>query len=233
VDRIVLGRIPFEVDELGLAALLRIKPGTRNEGDLSAILGEARSVAAPKAAFAVAEARAADEGALEIGGVRFTSRLLRTNLEKAGVVFPFAATCGIELEEWSKTVTGTLRSFWADTIMLMALGCAVAFLDNHLKERLGPDALPSTMNPGSLEDWPLEEQAPLFSLLGTCARDIGVRLTDHMVLSPLKSVSGIQFVSDHEFVNCSLCPRQGCASRRAEYDPALYRTAIGNISPPR
>jgi len=54
--------------------------------------------------------------------------------------------------------------------------------------------------------------------LGDSAKAIGTRLTEKMVIQPLKSVSGIQFVSEEGFVNCSLCPRQGCPSRRAPYD---------------
>ena len=39
---------------------------------------------------------------------------------------------------------------------------------------------------------------------------------------PLKSVSGIQFISDEGFVNCSLCPREPCKGRRVPYDASLY-----------
>ena len=218
MERIILDDIPFEMDEKGLAELLRIQPGSRSAAEFSNILGEARLVARPKAAFAAAAAHMIEEGTIEIGGVRFTSRLLCINLDKAGIVFPFAATCGTELEEWSRTMSGMLHSFWADSIMLMALGCAMTFLETCLKKRVGDGASLSSMNPGSLTDWPLTEQAALFSLLGDSAKAIGTRLTEKMVIHPLKSVSGIQFVSAGAFVNCSLCPRQGCPSRRAPYD---------------
>jgi hypothetical protein len=226
MEHIILDRIPFEVDDKGLAELLRIKPGSRHEGEFSQVLGEAGALARPKAAFAVAEARAVDSATVEIAGVPFTSRVLRANLEHAGMVFPYAATCGIELEEWAQSMDSTLRSFWADSIMIMALACAVSFLERSLKGRLGGSAPLSTMNPGALEDWPLGAQAPLFSLLGGCASAIGVTLTDKMVLRPLKSVSGIQFVSEEGFVSCSLCPRQGCPSRRSEFDTEQLRKKI-------
>ena len=218
MERIILDDIPFEVDEKGLAALLRIQPGSRSSSELSKILQEARLVASPKAAFAAASAHMIKEGTIEIGGIRFTSRLLCANLSNSGIAYPFAATCGTELEEWSRTKGGMLHSFWADSIMLMALGCAVTFLETCLKKRLGEGVSLSSMNPGSLADWPLTEQAALFSLLGDSAEAIGTRLTDKMVIHPLKSVSGIQFASARAFVNCSLCPRQGCPSRRAPYD---------------
>lgn len=221
MDKIILDDIPFEADEKGLAELLRIRPGTKGAADFSAILREACTAARPKAAFAVASADVSGDDSVGIGAVRFTSRILRVNLGKAGVVFPFVATCGTELEEWSSGMSGTLHAFWAENIMLMALGNAVARMEAHLKERLDVPEL-STMNPGSLADWPIEEQAPLFALLGEAAQAVGVRLTESLVIRPLKSVSGISFVSEEGFVNCSLCPREGCGSRRAPYDAGLY-----------
>jgi hypothetical protein len=222
MERIILDDIPFEADEKGLRELLRVRPGTKNAADFSEILREARSVARPKAAFAVANANVTGDDSVEIGNVRFTSRVLRVNLEKAGIVFPFVATCGTELEEWSGGMSGTLHAFWAENIMLVALGSAIAGLEALLKERLGLKDL-STMNPGSLPDWPIEQQAPLFALLGDAALTVGTRLSDSLVIRPLKSVSGISFVSAEGFVNCSLCPRERCPSRRAAFDAALYR----------
>jgi len=227
MDRVLLHDIPFDVDDAGLMGLLRIRHGTAHAAELSSILSRAKGIARPKAAFGIASVRSSGHEALEIDGVRFQSRVLRVNLAEAGVAFPFIATCGIELEEWSRGMEGMLRSFWADSVMLVALGCAVSALEAHLKERLGGAAL-STMNPGSLEDWPLAEQANLFRLMGDIADAIGVRLTEKMVIKPLKSVSGISFVSEEGFTNCSLCPRQGCDSRREPYDAELYGRRYGS-----
>ncbi|MCU0577028.1 MAG: vitamin B12 dependent methionine synthase [Desulfobacterota bacterium] len=227
MDQVILQGIPFDADERGLMELLRIRPGTKNASEFSSILAQAKTLARPKAAFGIATARTVDHDAVEIDGIRFTSRVVRINLEKAGVVFPFVATCGTELEDWSQGMTGMLHAFWADSLMLMALGSAVGVLESHLKERLGGGAALSTMNPGSLEDWPLGEQAALFRLLGDATEAVGARLTDKMVIRPLKSVSGISFVSEEGFTNCSLCPRQGCDSRRAPYDAGLYGKRYG------
>jgi hypothetical protein len=223
MDRIILDPIPFEVDGKGLSELLRVKPGSRNESLFLKILDEARTLGRPKAVFAAVQARLLANGAVDMGGVIFTSRILSTNLEKSALVFPYAATCGTELEDWAQGMGCMLQAFWADSIMLMALGCAVSRLEQVLKDRLGQGVILSSMNPGSLEDWPLGEQVPLFSLLGDSAAAIGITLSDKMVLRPLKSVSGIQFFSEEGFVNCSLCPRQDCQSRRAAYDPTLLK----------
>ena len=222
MDRIIMNNIPFEVDTNGMLDLLRLRPGTSRSSDFLKILDKARSIAKPKAAFSVAPVRITGDESVEIGGVNFTSRVMTVNLENACIVYPFVATCGVDLDEWSNALSGTLQRFWADSIMLMALGCAVTHLEVYLKNRIGKDTRLSSMNPGSIKDWPLEAQATLFSLLGDDAEAIGVRLTDKMVIRPLKSISGIYFVSEENFVNCSLCPRHDCISRRAKFDPDLY-----------
>ena len=227
MDRIILDNIPFEVDEKGFAEILKIKPGSRSAAEFSQILGEARHVARPKAAFAVASVDQLTDESVRIGKVTFKSRILKVNLEHAGIVYPFVATCGAEIEDWSKSMNGMLHSFWADNIKMMALGCALSHLDSYLKERLEGAQL-SSMNPGSLEDWPIEQQAPLFELLADAAGSIGVSLSRSMVIQPLKSVSGIQFVSEEGFVNCSLCPREDCPGRRADYDAGLYDVRYGH-----
>lgn len=225
-DLVIHDEIPFTVDEKGFFELLKIRPGSRHAAELADIFNEARTAARPKAAFAVAPVDDKSDDTVSIAGVRFKSRILAVNLKDANVAYPFIATCGQELEKWSSHMSGTLHSFWADTIKLLALGCAMGHLEAYLKERLGSAAL-STMNPGSLEDWPLTEQKPLFGIIGGGAEKIGVSLTERMVLLPLKSVSGIHFISEEGFTNCRLCPRQHCDLRRKAYEPALYTVRYG------
>ena len=78
------------------------------------------------------------------------------------------------------------------------------------------------MSPGEVSDWPTEEQARLFALLGDTRQLIGVELTDSLLMVPTKSVSGILFSTDSGFVSCQLCPQEQCHERRAPYDNSLY-----------
>ena len=220
-DAIILDRIPFTIDEKGLRDILRVRPDTKMAGELSEMLARALPTARPRAAFRVTTVDSMGDAHVLIMGVRFDSKVLRVNLTDAKIVYPFVATCGPELEEWARSITGTLHAFWADTIMLLALGSAMTALETHLKDKVGTAQL-SCMNPGSLEDWPLSQQRPLFDLLGSVTETLGVRLSPHMLLYPLKSVTGIQYVGGEHFVNCSLCPRQNCPTRRADYDRSLY-----------
>ena len=79
------------------------------------------------------------------------------------------------------------------------------------------------MSPGSLEDWPIQEQLPLFALLGEAPAAIGVRLTESLLMLPGKSVSGIFFPSASTFFSCRLCPRERCEGRKARYDETAAR----------
>ena len=111
---------------------------------------------------------------------------------------------------------------WAGMIQEQALHVALQALRDYLLAQYQIEKLP-TMNPGSLEDWPLQEQGPLFDLLGNTNRAIGVQLPDSCTpMAPAKSVSGILFEAEKEYFNCQLGPRAECPNRRAPYDADLY-----------
>ena len=80
------------------------------------------------------------------------------------------------------------------------------------------------MNPGSGERslWPIEEQRPLFKLLGSIETAIGVHLTDSFLMLPNKSVSGFYYKTDKEFHNCQLCKRDHCPNRQKPFDSELW-----------
>ncbi len=226
-NAIILDEIPFRVTAEQCFELLRIKSGSRHAKEFADLLEEAGAIARPRAAFSVAAVRERGDAHVIIDGVRFDSSILRINLEESPVVFPFVATCGHELDDFAGRLEGTLHLFWADTIKMLALGAAMSMLDEHLKERVSPAEL-SCMNPGSLEDWPLQQQSRMFELLGQAVQKIGVSLTKSYVLIPLKSVTGVQFVTKEKYFSCQLCPRENCEGRRAPYQAGLYEKKYGN-----
>jgi hypothetical protein len=162
-----------------------------------------------------------EDDAVVIDGTLFTSRVLRVNLQDAHRVFAYVATCGTELDEWGRSLNDLLEQFWVEKIQEMALGQASKHLNDHIIQRHQPGRT-ATMNPGSLADWPLREQRNLFALLDNRSDEIGVRLSDSLLMTPTKSVSGIMFPTEYDFKNCQLCPRPDCPGRRAPYDQALY-----------
>jgi hypothetical protein len=217
----ILNDIPFQPDIAVLRERLRVKEGSRYADDLGRLAAEAQAVAKPKALFKVALVDDKGDDYVILDGVRFTSRVLRVNLEPAHRVFPYVATCGTELMEWADSLDDVLHRYWADTINELALRQAIDALNEHLVERYQPGQT-ATMNPGSLGEWPLREQRALFRLLGDPEAAIGVQLTKSCLMVPNKSVSGIQFPTEEGFASCQLCPREDCSGRRAPYDPELY-----------
>jgi MoaA/NifB/PqqE/SkfB family radical SAM enzyme len=217
----VLDAVPFPIDMDSLAKQLRIREGSGHLEKLEKLADQARAVGKPKVVFRAAYIEERSEDRVRVNGVLLSSRVLRVNLDKAHRVFPYVATCGAELEEWSQGVTDLLEKFWADAIKEMAVKQTVRYLNEYLTESFQPGRL-SRMNPGSLPDWPLSEQRPLFNILEDGPRAIGVRLTDHFLMMPIKSVSGIWFPTEESFESCKLCPREKCPGRRAAYDRDLY-----------
>ncbi len=218
---VVLEDIRFQPDLEGLKKKLRVRDGDGWAGRFESLVREAAAIARPRALYGVAYIDSKSEGSVVVDGIQFDSRVLRVNLEEAHRVFPFLATCGTELHEWAAAEEDILQRYYADEIAEAALRQSLGVLREHLKERyrLGRT---STMSPGSLPDWPIQAQRPLFALFGDGADHLGVRLTDSLLMVPSKSVSGIRFPTEQTFASCQLCPREGCPSRQAAYDPALY-----------
>jgi hypothetical protein len=156
-----------------------------------------------------------------IDGVTLKSRVLRVNLEEVHRVFPFVATCGKELEDWARSMDDILLRFWAESINEVVIRLTVKAMDEHIDEQYRPGKR-SRMTPGSLTDWPIEEQQTLFKILGNTRDAVGVYLTDGLMMVPTKSVSGIIFPTEWDFESCQLCPREKCPGRRAPYDKDLY-----------
>ncbi len=170
------------------------------------------------------------EDAIIVTGRRLKSRVLRKNLDQTERVFPFVITLGPKLGEKQAAGTDLLENFYLDTIGNVALNSARKHLKRHLISRFALEKI-SSMSPGSLADWPIEEQAPLFELLGDVETSIGVKLTDSLLMLPAKSISGIYFPTEASFFSCQLCPRQRCESRKAKYDaPSLRKSMVSIIA---
>jgi hypothetical protein len=228
----VLDSIPLHINAPQLLKMLHMDETSADAPTVHTLIREAEAIGRPKALYRVVyldgkgddhvvylDGKGDDHVVAE--GARLSSRVLRVNLDAANRVFAYVATCGTELERWAEARDDILEKYWADGIMLMAVRTAVTFLSHHLQEVYRPGPL-SRMNPGSLPDWPLREQRPLFALLGDVQGAIGVQLTESCLMIPRKSVSGIQFPTQESFESCQLCGREVCPGRRAPYDPALY-----------
>lgn len=201
---------------------LHLEADSREWQDVAAMAKQAADLIRPKCAYKACYIQQKEDDAVIIEGVRLQSRVLRKNLDSAERVFPFVVTIGAELEEAARAREDYLEQYYLDTIANVALQDAIQNLRNRLQDQCRIDTL-SYMNVGSLEDWPLSQQRPLFSLLGDVEGAIGVRLSPSMLMHPGKTESGIFFPTEVTFFNCQLCPRKGCPSRKADFDREMAR----------
>ena len=205
--------------------LKALKTETEDEyaSEILELLEKAKKVAKPKALYGTAYIEDRGENWIEIEGVRFTSKILSINLKNVHKVFPYVVTCGQELYNWTKSISDPIVRYWADTLCEIFLRKAFIAMNHDFITKIKPGKT-ATMNPGSLEDWPISEQRQLFTLLGNENMEAaGIELTESFLMLPVKSISGMKFQTEHNFENCMLCPRERCPGRRAEYAPNNFQ----------
>jgi hypothetical protein len=174
----------------------------------------------PKAVYNVCYIEEKSVDSVLVGGLCLSSRVLRQNLDGVERIFPYVVTLGSKLGEKQNACSDLLENYYLDSIGNLALTSARKQLKKHLQSKFALEKL-SSMAPGSLSDWPIEEQGPLFRLLGDVEGSIGVRLTRNLLMMPAKSISGFYFPTEVSFHSCQLCPRKRCESRKAKYDDSL------------
>lgn len=216
----ILDHIPVEISVEEILTHLHLESNSKYFGEVEEIVNLAQPIMRPKAIYDVKYIELIGKDKVDIGGVRFNSRVLRVNLEKVGKVFPYVATSGMEVEEIKVPEDDLMGKFILDTVKEIGLRTASKYLYEHIINKYRIEEM-SSMNPGSLEDWPISEQVPLFSLFGDVKKLIGVSLTSSFLMIPIKSVSGIYFPTETSFASCQLCPREKCPNRKAKYDPEL------------
>ncbi len=181
------------------------------------LIDTALSCIVPRAAFRDVYSDSKQNLGVVLEGIEFQSMVLRKNLENIGRVFPFVITIGDRLEKEAAGYDDLLERYLLDKIGDLVLIQARKQLQNHLQQCYGFKKL-SSMSPGSLPDWPLQEQEKLFSLLGDVQGTLGVGLNESLLMLPRKSVSGLYFPTEVSFFSCQLCPRQNCEERKAAFD---------------
>jgi len=212
--------VRLDIEEAKAALHWRDRPGAAEE--LAELIQEAESLIEPEAAYKVAYIERKAEDAIVVEGVTFPSRVLRRNLEPVERVFPYIITIGPALERRAGEAGDPLRQYYMEGLADLSLGGTAKALEAHLKRRHGLSGL-SSMSPGSLEDWPITQQPPLFSLFESPSRPVRVHLNDHLLMVPRKSISGIFFPAEVSFQSCQLCPRHDCPGRRAAFDKELRK----------
>jgi len=199
--------------------LVRKRLHLKRDSDLKSvqdIVHMAQPLVEPRVLYKVSYIEEKLDDGVVVEGLRLTSKVLRKNLDAVERVFPFVITIGKKFGEMLDACNDLLEKFYLDTIGNVALNQVRLALKDHLKQNYAIEKT-AFMAPGSLPDWPIEQQKPLFKLLGDVPASIGVQLNDSLLMLPAKSVSGIYFPTETSFFSCQLCPREHCESRKAKY----------------
>lgn len=221
MNRFVIKDIPLTLTSEEVARHLRVNEDDYDE--FMDIYNEVFPLLAPCVYVGIEHIRSNDGRRVTIGDQTFESRILAVNLKDAQKVYPYIGTSGRAAYEKAESYSDSLYKFWAHGICEMALGNAMHCAFEKIKERLNVQSL-NAMNPGSLQDFPISQQKPLFDLLKNVEEACGVTLTPTYLMIPIKSGSGIWYESDKHYANCMMCPRVGCPNRRAPYEANMFES---------
>lgn len=213
---IVLDSIPFYMEMNHLLERIQMKKKREPVDRLQTLLDESIRIARPKGLYKKVRIDGKIKDGVLIGGILLTSRILQENAAEDEALFPYLATCGMELEEWGNSHEDLFDRYVAGIIQEMACRKAMDAVLEHIDEPYGL-INPSTINPGSLNDWPIHQQEHLFQLLENSQHLIGMELMESFLMQPMKSVSGIRFSGKEKHHNCQCCSRENCTGRIMPY----------------
>ncbi len=217
-----IDQIPVEIPQGEVRRQLHMKKDKRWDA-VKDLVQSVRPFIKPQALYRICFIDEKQSPSITIQGVRFNSKILVKNLMDLERVFPYVVTIGKEFGERLDAEGDMLKKFCIDVIGNVALGATRRYLEKHLQKRYGLTGI-SFMSPGSLTDWPVDQQRPLFALFGEGETPIGVALNDSCLMIPAKSVSGIYFPTEVHFSSCQLCDRENCPGRKAAYDAKVARS---------
>ncbi len=215
--------IPVKLDAASVIRRLSFGGSSnRLEGIARELTDMVLTVVRPRAIYMVSQVRGINRETVEVEGVRFTSRIMGKLFDTPKIVYPFITTIGNEVEELPVQSGDMWRQLCLDTIKTLILVSGVDYLSGYIKDKYSLGGI-AHMNPGEIEDWPITQQKPLFSLFHGAEKQIGVSLTKGGAMKPVKSRSGILFPDDTGFLSCRFCTQPQCPGRRAAYSPEHVR----------
>lgn len=220
MKKYIVDNVEYSITNEALLKKLHLPddPDDEDYQKATSMLKEAAACSRPKFVYGIAPIEEKGDDYIVAAGHRLVSPLIRKNLDKTHRIIPYVATCGVEVDQWSRQFTDMLENFWADEIKNMILAQVIKTMRKTVREKFFGTSDMSIMSPGSLAAWPVTEQTSLFELIGNVQEDTGVVLTDSYLMLPSKSVSGFYFSSETHYENCRLCPMPDCPNRSAKYE---------------
>lgn len=218
-ERIVL-RVPVNLSAGELARLCRIDERSAAYEAVEDALPAINRFGEPKAVIRWANVDSVDGDVTTIEGVSFHSRVVADKLRGIPRVFLSVVTAGDNLDACDDLKGDPFLDIFEGALFQLGM----MYVTQFMQERFGFDGS-SRLNPGSLPDWPIENNFALFDMIGGLD-EIGVTLNARGYIRPWNSASQIHFPGNG-YENCSLCKKYDCIRRRAPFDRAEYRRVFG------
>ena len=167
-----------------------------------------------------------DDGALDIEGLRVESKALSRNLEGCREVFLMAATLGIGPDRLiaraqAEGAMSRAMALQAASAAMIEAWCDDVNAELARQAKARGRALRPRFSPG-YGDFSLEAQPGIFRLLGA-QRNIGITLTDSLLMLPTKSVTAVIGIADAGEAacpaGCAACDKTDCSYRIREDTP--------------
>ena len=224
MDMIVI-KMQYQPDPVKIASKYSIEADDPLYPGIVSACHEICDLAKPVACFKESRVDEVGPDYVMIDGVQFHGKFIADRLRRVKTVYPYVASCGTELDRWGRDCGDLLLEYCYDDIRQSAIKPVLETVHKTIMNQYGAYKL-SSLNPGSIPQWPITEQKSLFQLLGSVFEKVGVRLDKTMLMYPLKSVSGILFESEEGYCNCKICSRQNCPGRREDMDEDQMMTML-------
>ena len=208
--------IPVDLTTSDLARLCQIDENSSAFEAVEDALPLINRYGAPKAVLRWANVDRIEGDLTTIEGVTFQSKVVADKLRDLPRVFLSVVTAGNELDDCEDLENDPFLDIFKGALLAHGL----IYIEQVMLDRFGFDGS-STLNPGSLPDWPIDNNFALFDIIGG-VEEIGVSLNQAGYISPWNSVSRIHFPGNG-YENCSLCKKLDCCRRRAAFDSGEYR----------
>ena len=218
-ERMVL-RIPLDLNAQELARLCGIDAQSPAFEAVEDALPFINRYGAPKAVIRWASVDRVEGDLTTIEGRTFQSKVVADKLRDLPRVFLSVITAGDELNDCGELEDDPFLDIFKGALLMHGW----QYVERVMREQFGFDGS-STLNPGSLPDWPIDNNFALFDIIGNTA-EIGVSLNSAGYISPWNSISRIHFPGNG-YENCSLCKKFDCFRRRAAFDPKEYQRIFG------
>lgn len=198
-----------------MLAALRLKEGCPAVLELGSLLEHARKVSYPTAVYKPVSVT--DDGSHIYLAEYLAGDFLSERLRKSPIAIPHIASCGRELEDFSKSLTDYFLQYAAEVYKLLCLNEIRMSLYRTVSQYFDEESGLSALHPGTVKDYPLSELRVIFDILGSGAQEAGVVLAPSLMMYPDKTVSGIFYQSEKKCTSCELCPHIRCENRKTSH----------------